>query len=147
MDVEKELGRLSAIEAIKNLKARYFRSMDEKRWDDLGSVFTTDALFEAPSATVRGREEIQRYISTVLASAITVHHGHMPEIEITGPDSARAVWSMFDCVEGRTGYDVDFHGYGHYHEEYAIEDGEWRIKRWKLTRLRVDPFGSLSTAD
>ena len=31
---------LVEIEAIKQLKARYFRSMDEKRWDDWGQVFT-----------------------------------------------------------------------------------------------------------
>jgi hypothetical protein len=26
---------------------------------------------------------------------------------------------------------------GHYHEQYRIEDGQWRIKQVKLTRLFV----------
>jgi hypothetical protein len=30
-------------------------------------------------------------------------------------------------------------GYGHYHEEYVREDGEWKIARLELSRLRVDP--------
>jgi hypothetical protein len=147
--IEAEVRRLSAIEAIKNLKARYYRSMDEKRWDDYGAVFATDAVFEAAEASLvlRGRAEIQKYVSSALAPAVTVHHGHMPEIEITGPDTARAVWAMFDCVEGRANNPLNFHGYGHYHEEYVVEDGEWRIKRLVLTRLRVDPFGSLAAAD
>jgi hypothetical protein len=32
-----------------------------------------------------------------------------------------------------------FQGYGHYVEEYEKgEDGHWRIKRIRLTRIRVD---------
>ncbi len=27
------------------------------------------------------------------------------------------------------------HGYGYYHEEYAIEDGRWRITSLRLQRL------------
>jgi hypothetical protein len=32
-------------------------------------------------------------------------------------------------------------GYGHYHEEYALVDGEWRIRALTLTRLRMDFAG------
>ena len=31
------LARLLVIEAIKQLKARYFRSIDRKQWDDFGA--------------------------------------------------------------------------------------------------------------
>jgi hypothetical protein len=30
------------------------------------------------------------------------------------------------------------HGWGHYHEEYAKQGGAWRIRRSRLTRLRLD---------
>jgi hypothetical protein len=30
------------------------------------------------------------------------------------------------------------HGYGHYHELYRLEGGQWLISYRKLTRLRVD---------
>jgi hypothetical protein len=30
------------------------------------------------------------------------------------------------------------HGFGHYHEEYARQDGTWRIRRLRLERLRMD---------
>ena len=33
-----------------------------------------------------------------------------------------------------------FYGYGHYHETYVKQAGQWRIKKTELTRLRVDPF-------
>jgi hypothetical protein len=37
------VGRLLDIEAIKQLKARYFGLMDQKLWSEWGEVFTADA--------------------------------------------------------------------------------------------------------
>jgi hypothetical protein len=137
--------QLIDLEAIKQLKARYFRFMDTKRWDAWGTVFANDAVMEVPEADMvtRGRAEIVRSVSTVLEGARTAHHGHMPEIEITGPDTARGVWAMFDLVEwppAENGKRVGITGIGHYLDEYVREDGEWRIARSRLERLRVDPL-------
>ncbi|MGZ4705292.1 MAG: nuclear transport factor 2 family protein [Acidimicrobiales bacterium] len=139
--------RLADIEAIKQLKARYFRLMDTKRWDDWGLVFATDVVMEVPEADMvnHGRAEVVQIVSSALEGARTVHHGHMPEIEITGTDTARGTWAMFDYVEWSAGADgarVGLTGYGHYLEDYVREDGEWRIARTRLERLRVDPLGS-----
>jgi len=141
------LQRLLDIEEIKQLKARYFRLMDTKCWEDWGFVFAKDAVMEVPEANVvnNGRAEIVQQVSSVLEGVRTVHHGHMPEIEITGPDTARGTWAMFDYVEwppsdsrGRVG----LQGFGHYREEYVREDGQWRIRHLRLERLRVDPLGA-----
>jgi len=129
------------IEAIKQLKAHYFRYMDEKRWSDWGQVFTSDAQLDttedAPNARVSGREKIVAFVRGAIESAVTVHHGHMPEIEITSATTARGVWAMEDHLE-YPGESEPFtiHGRGHYHEEYRKgEDGRWRIARLRLTRL------------
>ena len=45
-----------------------------------------------------GRQEIVTNVSGALVGAVTTHHGHMPEIEITGDGTARGVWAMFDYV-------------------------------------------------
>jgi len=37
-----ELTTVEAIEQLKQLKARYFRLMDQKRWDEWQEVFTED---------------------------------------------------------------------------------------------------------
>jgi hypothetical protein len=137
--------RLLDIEAIKQLKARYFRCLDQKRWDDWGRVFAANCVMEVPEADMvnNGRAEIVKNVSAALEGARTVHHGHMPEIELTGPDSARGTWAMFDFVEwptSRSGGRVGLTGFGHYIEEYVREDGEWRIARTRLERLRVDPL-------
>lgn len=137
--------RLIAIEAIKQLKARYFRLMDTKRWDDWAMVFAADAVMEVPEADMvtHGRAKIVRKVSAVLEGARTAHRGHMPEIEITGLDTARGVWAMFDLIEWPSADDgtrVGITGIGHYLDEYVREDGEWRIARSRLERLRVDPL-------
>jgi hypothetical protein len=102
-------------------------------------------VLEVPEAGMveHGREAIVAAVSGALIGTQTVHHGHMPEIEITGPDTARGTWAMFDYVEwprSESGERIGLTGYGHYLEEYIREDGEWRIARTHLARLRVDPL-------
>ena len=137
--------RAADIEAIQQLKARYFRLMDTKQWDAWGLVFAADVVMEVPEADLvsHGRADVVAFVSAALEGARTVHHGHMPEIEITGADAARGIWAMFDFVEWPSGADgtrVGLHGYGHYVEEYVRDDGEWRIARTRLERLRIDPL-------
>jgi uncharacterized protein (TIGR02246 family) len=146
MDERELLQRLVDIEEIKRLKARYFRAVDQKNWDLYAQVFARDAHLEVPEGGVSedGREAIVTSISTVLEGVTTVHHGHMPEIEITGDGTARGTWAMFDYVEfpaGDGGARAGLKGYGHYHEDYVREDGEWRIRRSELSRIRIDPLG------
>jgi uncharacterized protein (TIGR02246 family) len=92
---------LDDIEAIKQLKARYFRTLDRQEWDGFAQVFARDAVLEVPEAGIvrQGRDEIVGSVSKALAGATTVHHGHMPEIELTGPDTATGIWAMADYVE------------------------------------------------
>ena len=63
-----------------------------------------------------------------------------PTVELTGPDSAKAIWAMEDKLWWPDGSPIKhMHGYGHYHETYQrCGDGHWRIKTLKLTRLRAD---------
>jgi uncharacterized protein (TIGR02246 family) len=145
-DDDARLQRILDTEAIKQLKARYFRCIDRKDWDAFGQVFAPDAVLEVPEVDMvtTGRDAIVAFVSGALEGAQTVHHGHMPEIELTGTDTARGTWAMFDYVEWPSpaaGDRVGLNGYGHYVEEYVREDGEWRIARSRLERLRVDPLG------
>ena len=134
---------LIEIEAIKQLKARYFRFLDEKRWDEWGGVFTEDAKLDNTAdgaGVVTGRGPIVAFVSSALEGTLTVHQGHMPEIEITGTGAARGIWAMEDIVEFPNGTTLE--GRGHYREEYAKgPDDQWRIAHLILTRLRVRMSG------
>jgi hypothetical protein len=140
-----DVEALIAVEEIGRLKARYFRLVDAKAWDELGDVFTDDCEVRFGETdddrTFTGRERIVKVLSRALVEGSTIHHGHMPEIEVTGPTTATGTWSMYDRVEVDPPSPLRLHGWGHYHESYARgDDGRWRIARLQLTRLRVDPL-------
>ena len=88
---------------------------------------------------IRGNTTIAAYVRGQVDAVTTVHHGHMPEIDITSPTTATGIWSMEDMLRWPEGSPINWmHGYGHYHETYEKIDGEWRIASCTLTRLRVD---------
>jgi uncharacterized protein (TIGR02246 family) len=127
------------IEAIKQLKARYFRLMDTKDWDGMRQVFADDVYVDTTDAggrVLEGADEFVTGLRTLLADVVTVHHGHMPEIELTSPTTATGIWAMEDWLSWPDSGDM--HGAGHYHEEYEKVDGRWKIKKMTLTRLRTD---------
>ena len=127
------------IEAIRRLKARYFRTMDTKNWAGMRQVFTDDVVVDTSAGgggLVNGADEFMDFLQEALGEATTVHQGHMPEIELTADTTATGIWALNDIVIFPTGVRLD--GYGHYHETYEKVDGEWRIKTLKLTRLHMD---------
>jgi hypothetical protein len=140
-----DANALVEIEAIKQLKARYFRLLDTKQWTAWGEVFTVDCEVRFGEADgdqwIVGRDRIVKILQRSIGDGLTVHQGYMPEVEITGPSTATGVWSMHDYVETSGPHAIRLRGYGHYHETYRKDDdGQWRISRLQLTRLREDPL-------
>jgi hypothetical protein len=129
------------VEAIKALKARYFRLMDLKDWDGLAGVFTPDVVIDmteegSGSGVITTVAAYLPFLRANIETVTTVHHGHMPEITLTSDSTATGVWAMEDKLWWPEGSPiVHLHGYGHYHETYEKSGGEWRIKTLKLTRL------------
>lgn len=151
-----QLSRLIAIEDIKQLKARYFRAVDTKDRALLRSVFVDDAMADyRGSATdprtginaipdntetvVRGVDAITDGIIAAVTPLVTVHHGHIAEIEIRSDTEASAIFPMVDrLLMPEDAPIVSMDGWGHYHETYRKEGGEWKIATLRLSRLRVD---------
>lgn len=133
------------IEAIKQLKARYFRTMDTKDWSAMRQVFSDDVVMDSTASggsVITGADHCIRFLREAIGDVITVHHGHMPEIELTSTTTANGIWAMEDMLRWPDGGEL--HGYGHYTETYEKTGNRWRIKTLVLTRLRLDmtPPGS-----
>ena len=145
-DLARRLETLEAIEAIRGLKARYFRFVDEKKHDDLAALFTPDSRLVTDGIAWESPEQFAHTIRDLTGAAPSVHHGHMPEIEITGPDSATGIWAMEDLLTFPVGEDAPegHSGYGQYRETYRKIDGEWLIDSLVLTRFRMDPLANWS---
>ena len=139
-----ELEKVAATLEIHALKARYFRMMDCKDWAGLEAVFAPELVADFRDDQLQLTHGAASYIAKlapILDQVTTVHHGHMPEITIESPDSARGIWAMEDKLWVQEGSSLPFrwlHGYGHYHERYVRLDDGWRISEIRLSRLRVD---------
>ena len=132
---------MDELEQIKQLKARYFRFLDCKEWDNWRTCFTDDftALYQGdhPDLEFASADELVQVNRELLAEVSTVHQGHTPEIVLVDDLNATGVWSMYDRVELPG---AAFEGWGHYHEKYRKEAGEWKIAHILLTRLKVVPL-------
>jgi hypothetical protein len=135
---------LLAIEAIRRLKASYFRTMDAQDWDAFAALLTDDfeVVFAVPEEQFYpadatrlpdGRMQADRarllaWMKIGAQGMTTVHHAHMPVIDVTGPDSATGFWSMTDYTSwlGDDG-PVWMASYGSHEETYRRTDGRWQI--------------------
>jgi hypothetical protein len=162
--IERDGSTVAAdLHLIMTLKARYFRFIDTKQWGPFRALFLPEARFDFTDPTYgTGRafdnaDDFVDWVQTVFEGARTVHHGHMPEIEIAGDGlTAHGVWAMYDIVDQPQGEPLrragllegaveepipPVQGYGHYHEEYVKVEGGWLFSSVRLTRLRIDPYG------
>ncbi|WP_405813436.1 nuclear transport factor 2 family protein [Streptomyces sp. NBC_01390] len=130
---------LQAIDAIELLKARYCRLLDTKDWDDLKSVLAIDVVVDTTALggdLVVGASNCEAMLERKYDKAVTVHHGHMPEIALTSPSSAKAIWAMQILTVQSNGKRVL--AFGHDHDTYALRGGRWLITTIKSTRLLMD---------
>jgi hypothetical protein len=145
--------QLLATEQIKRLKARYFDTLDAKRWDEFATLFTPDCEFityrDADHAHPKrrcGPEEIVASVRRTVGTAVTLHQGHLLEIEFqarqeppqyaaVGGCSGAAIWEMTDYAEIADGESLRiFRGAGRYYEQYRLLDERWMISRLELRR-------------
>lgn len=138
------------LEALKSLKARYCRLLDNKDWNAWRALFADDFVSDTTSSggpLIQGGDEFVAFVRKTLAPLHrkTVHQVHAPELEFISEESATGIWALEDFVRFLPG--LSLRGYGHYHETYQKVDGEWRFKTSRLTRLRGDihtPFFSFT---
>jgi deazaflavin-dependent oxidoreductase (nitroreductase family) len=132
-----------AIEEIKQLKAKYFRFVDKKKWANLEALFTPECTFVFES-TLPGVAATQYASASEFASAVAIrqadtiamHHGHTPEITLIDAERAAGIWVLEDVVQRPPGGIPSFRGWGHYYEHYKRVDGVWKISATRLERHR-----------
>ena len=149
-----ESERLVAIEEIRQVRARYWRGVDDCDGALVRSVLAKDCVLDyhgcctdpqsgidhlpAMNLTLRGRDA---WLSDGMAryGIVSVHQGNQSEVTITSPASASAIWTFTDRMWFPPGGAIaHLVGWGHYHETYVVEDGGWKIATTRITRLRVE---------
>ena len=148
-----EQERLNAIEAIRNLKAKYWRGVDTADGALVRSILAEDCVLDyrgcctdpvtgidhmpQMNIVMKGRSSWQTG-NLEEPRLVTVHQGHQAEIEVDD-DGARAIWVFTDRFFMPPGSPfARLTGYGHYHETYEQAGGAWLLKTTRITRLWVE---------
>jgi len=122
---------LQELEAIKRLKYKYLRCLDQKRWAELEECFVEDASssYGDGKYAFSSREKIMEFLKGALGprSMITSHRVHQPEIDLTSATTATGIWALEDVVI-ETQANMTIRGAAFYADEYVKVDGRWKIK-------------------
>lgn len=132
---------LTSIEEIRQLKFRYFRALDLKRWEEFGDCLTEDVRArygtKAMSEPVHydSRADVVDFMAANLGpEVITAHIANHPVITVDG-DDATGSWVFEDTVIA-TPFNVVIRGVGYYADEYRRDvDGTWRISATRYDRI------------
>ncbi|WP_182376537.1 nuclear transport factor 2 family protein [Nocardioides sp. WS12] len=132
---------LAAVEQIKRLKHRYFRTLDLKLWDEFGDCLAEDVDAQYGTQAMDkplhydNRADVVAFMTENLGPGIvTVHIANHPEIDVDG-DTATGSWAFEDTVIVPD-FKVQIRGAGYYVDTYRKHaDGAWRIASTKYERI------------
>jgi hypothetical protein len=130
---------LQTINSIEALKARFFRTLDTKDWDEFETTLADDIEVDHTALGGHQATGASDYVALLREDydgTVTVHDAHMPEIELTSPDSAVGTWAMQVLLVRPDGQRVL--AFGHHQDTYGLQDGGWLITTTTSTRLQVD---------
>ena len=134
-ELEVQVQLREDIEAVKRVKAKYWRCVDRQLWDELAECFTEDALIDfGVNRISKGIVQVLKGFSSSQGASEHVcrfHHGHNSEIEIVNENKATAVWQLDHYrIDTRTNESVRLGAF--YYDEYFKEGDSWKIKSSKL---------------
>jgi hypothetical protein len=136
-----DIDELLAIEDIRRVKYRYLRAVDQKKWDELESVLTPDAVADYGTPAMgkplklEGRDAILKFMRNALGgdNITTFHFCGQPEIDVDG-DNAAGTWAFEDTVIVKD-HRLVIKGAAYYEERYVRDpEAGWRIAHIQYVR-------------
>lgn len=145
-ELEKEVQRLKDVQAIKEVKSRYFRALDTKNWDELETTLAPDieTSYSDGKLVFHGPKEVTNYFKESMPKTeITLHQGHNPEIYFESDDVAFGHWYLQDNLifaEGNPYEGLQIQGSAIYTDKYVRVDGKWLIQDTGYLRIYEESF-------
>ncbi|MDP9102329.1 MAG: nuclear transport factor 2 family protein [Actinomycetota bacterium] len=130
--------QLTDIREVEQLKYRYCRLLDQKRFVELGELLAehVTADYGGGAVSLTGRAAVVTFLQQAMGSTdlLSSHLVSHPEITLTGPDSAEGIWALRDVVI-LTQAGLAIRGASTYADRYARVNGEWIIAHTGYRRL------------
>lgn len=111
---------------ICQLKYRYLRTLDTKRWDEFAECFLPEATGDYNGLVFADRAALVAYMRENLGEGrITLHQAHHPEITVAG-DAATGRWYLQDKVIVPE-FQFMLEGAAFYEDRYVRTPAGWRV--------------------
>ncbi|MFT4614807.1 MAG: hypothetical protein ACI9NT_001958 [Bacteroidia bacterium] len=138
-ELRKDIQRLMDMEAIKQLKHAYFRSVDTCNVEELATLFHEDVTVDFRGGgyewKLQGRDEYVSNIGMAFSKeAIGQHNAHHPEIQMLSETEATGIWYLADNM-WILNHNALTHGTALYWDRYLKVDGKWLIKDTSYERI------------
>lgn len=139
-DLQQRISRLEAIEAIKQLKARYLTACDRKQADVLRDCFPDRPVVidYGPVGSFDHRDGLVGIFQKVACNdhVFDIHLGSNPQIRIEDATHAQGTWGLyFFQIDAATNKMMQLAGY--YDDRYELIDGEWKITETRFQHYSV----------
>ncbi len=134
--IEDRIARLEAIEAVRELKARYLACCDAKDPDGMRACFADGAIHIDYGAvgTFDNADELKTIYTQMACHPhmVEMHHGSNPRIEVVDPRNAKGLWALTYQLINTEMNTLTQLG-GEYEDEYRLTDDGWKITVTKFT--------------
>ncbi|WP_068825916.1 nuclear transport factor 2 family protein [Pseudomonas sp. BMS12] len=149
MNLDQRIARLEVLEAIRQLKHRYFNACDLKEVAVIRDCFAAGPVLidYGPVGTFHERDSFVALYQSLACHerVIDLHHGANPEIELIGTDEAQGRWALYYFnLDGESGATRQLGGL--YRDRYRRIDGQWRIVETIFRAHSMVAGQTLSTA-
>jgi hypothetical protein len=140
--LEQRLARLEAIEAIRQLKARYFHACDNKQPEVVRGCFAPGKidLRYGRIGDFNDREAMLAVFTDLACQPhiVEMHHGQNPRIEVLDETNARGIWGLYYfLIDTRRQTVTQLAGF--YDDAYECREGQWCITRscYEVTSTQI----------
>lgn len=140
-DLSRRVARLEAIEAIKQLKARYLTACDRKQVDIVRDCFPDGpvVLDYGPVGTFTHRDGLLAVFEKFACNdhVFDIHLGSNPQIRLIDDNEAEGTWGLyFFQINAASNNLMQLAGY--YEDRYRRFDGEWKIVDSRFKHYSVE---------
>ncbi|WP_101759134.1 nuclear transport factor 2 family protein [Oceanicoccus sp. KOV_DT_Chl] len=138
-ELRQDIQRLMDMEAIKQLKHRYFRCVDTFNMEEMKTVLHKDVKIRFKGGNYEWNlDDRDQYIANMsyafTKKSIGQHNGFHPEIQMLSDHEATGIWYLHDNM-WIMNHKLKTHGTALYWDRYVKENGQWFIAETAYERL------------